>query len=42
MNLLASLMVGVSLATFMLMFVAGWIVRRYDVSRPRYVSSPLQ
>ena len=35
MNLFASLLVGVSFATFVLMFVAGWIARQYITPRPR-------
>jgi hypothetical protein len=35
MNLFADLLVGVSLITFLLMFVAGWIARQYGVPRPR-------
>jgi hypothetical protein len=33
MNLVADLLVGVSLVAFLLMFVAGWIARQYSVPR---------
>jgi hypothetical protein len=35
MNVFASLLVGISFATFVLMFVAGWIARQYILPRPR-------
>ena len=35
MNLFADLLVGISLVTFLLMFVAGWVARQYMIPRPR-------
>jgi hypothetical protein len=35
MDLFANLLVGLSLATFTLMFVAGWVARQYIIPRPR-------
>jgi hypothetical protein len=34
MNVFAALLVGISFATFALMFVAGWIARQYIIPRP--------
>jgi hypothetical protein len=35
MHLIADLMVGISLAIFGILFVAGWITRQYAAVRPR-------
>jgi hypothetical protein len=35
MNIFADLLVGISLVTFALMFVAGWVARQYMLPRPR-------